>query len=66
MKRTELVSPKRRILCSREHAMRVAAKIFDSHAAGAVSIIRTENPLQPYRVSTAPTRFDTVEIEMVS
>ncbi|MDX3911144.1 MAG: hypothetical protein QHC67_15190 [Sphingobium sp.] len=61
----EIISPKRRQLCSREHALRVAARIFDA-CAGPVSIVRTCDPLQPYRVSTSPDRRDTVELEMVS
>ena len=61
----DAVSAKRRELCSRENAMRVAARIFDTQKQP-LSIIRTGNPFQPYRISTAPTRHDDVELEMLS
>jgi hypothetical protein len=61
----EAISAKRRILCSRDNALRVATRMFDD-LARPVSVIRTGNPLQPYRVSTAPTRHEHVELAMVS
>lgn len=59
------LSPRRRELCSREHALRVAARIFDE-GERSVSLIRTGSPLQPYRISTRPAKDDTVELQMVS
>ena len=47
------LSPKRQLLCSRENALRVAGRIFD-HSQGKVSILRTTDPLQPFRISTDP------------
>ncbi|MDE8650550.1 hypothetical protein [Novosphingobium album (ex Liu et al. 2023)] len=61
----EGISRKRRILCSRENALRVAARLFDIHMQP-VSIVRTGDPFQPYRITTAPVRGDQVELEMVS
>lgn len=54
------LSRKRLKLCSRENAVRVANRIFDAgqHAC----IIRTGEPLQPYRAAASATRFDDVEI----
>lgn len=60
----EEMSAKRRILCSRENAQRVAARLFDVSMMP-VSIIRTGNAFQPYRISTAPADGDHVELEMV-
>lgn len=59
------LSPKRYLLCSRENAQRVASRLFDAHP-GRISIIRTGDPLQPFHVSTAPSRDAYVEIEIVS
>lgn len=59
------LSAKRFQLCSRENALRVASRLFCADA-GPVSIIRTGSLLQPYRVSTSPTRDDYVELQMVS
>lgn len=61
----DAISAKRRELCSRENAVRVATRLFDAQRKP-VSIIRTGNPFQPYRISTAPTLQDDVELEMVS
>jgi hypothetical protein len=61
----ECLSSKRSILCSRAHAHRVAARLFDD-CVGRVIIIRTDDPLQPFRVSTSPSRHEHVELEMVS
>lgn len=60
-----LFSEKRRELCSRENAQRVAARVFDTRNAP-VSIVRTNDPLQPFRVSKSPTSGETVEMVMVS
>ncbi|ATI80592.1 hypothetical protein [Sphingobium yanoikuyae] len=59
------LSAKRFQLCSRENALRVAARLFNTEA-GPVSVIRTGLLLQPYKVSTSPTREDHVELQMVS
>ncbi|MDR7103885.1 hypothetical protein [Croceicoccus sp. BE223] len=58
-------SPKRLLLCSRENANRVASRLFDERP-GRVSIVRTANPLQPFRVCTTTVAGDHVEVEMVS
>ncbi|QOT74551.1 hypothetical protein H5V43_22040 (plasmid) [Sphingobium fuliginis] len=60
----ESMSLKRRALCSRENAERVASQIFDQ-GVWPVSIIRTGNALQPFRVSVAPARDDHVEVELL-
>ncbi|PBN42967.1 hypothetical protein [Sphingobium sp. D43FB] len=59
------LSSKRYILCSRENAHRVASRLFDAQS-GRVSIVRTGNPLQPFCVSTSPSRDAHVEVEIVS
>lgn len=58
------LSPKRLQLCSRENANRVAGRLFEERA-GRVSIVRTDDPLQPFRVCTAPAADDHVEVEMI-
>lgn len=58
-------SEKRDRLCSRENAERVAARIF-SPESGPISVVRTRNPLQPFRVSFTPARDELVEVVMVS
>ena len=59
------LSPKRQLLCSRENAVRVATRIFDQ-SPGKVSILRTADPLQPFRVSTGPAPPALVVLEMVA
>jgi len=59
------LSPKRHLLCSRENAHRVASRLFDARP-GRVSIVRTDNPLQPFFVSRSPARDAHVEVEIVS
>ena len=59
------LSPKRGLLCSRENALRVAGRIFD-HSQERVSILRTPNPLQPFRVSTDPATPGLIVLEMVA
>ena len=59
------LSPKRQQLCSRENAVRVAGRIFDDYPTK-VSILHTGDPLQPFRVSTEPSSFDLVVMEMVA
>jgi hypothetical protein len=59
------LSPKRQVLCSRENALRVAARIFDD-CPRKVSILHTGDPLQPFRVSTDPPSRDQVVLEMVA
>ncbi|MAM37069.1 MAG: hypothetical protein U9R64_17475 [Pseudomonadota bacterium] len=58
------LSPKRLLLCSRENANRVASRLFEE-CPGRVSIVRTANPIQPFRVCTSPTWGERVEVEMV-
>jgi hypothetical protein len=62
---TDGLSPKRLLLCSRENANRVASRLFDERCEP-LSIVRTVNPLQPFRVCTSPSATDMVEVEMVS
>lgn len=59
------LSKKRQLLCSRENAMRVAARIFDQ-SQEKVSILRTEDPLQPFRVSTGSASHGLIVLEMVA
>lgn len=59
------LSPKRRQLCSRENASRVASRLFDLRP-GRIAVVRTGNPLQPFRVCFTPALGDEVELEMVS
>jgi len=59
------LSPKRLLLCSRENANRVASRLFDERP-GRLAIVRTGDPIQPFRVCTKPLRGDHVEVEMVS
>ena len=65
LKSQSALSPKRASLCSRDHALRVAERLFDTQGRK-VSIIRTNDPLQPFRVSTTPRFNDHVEVEMVA
>lgn len=58
-------SPKRDILCSRDHAQRVASQIFDREYRP-VGIVRTGNPIQPFRVAVSPKADDDVEVLMVA
>ena len=60
-----IFSTKRLLLCSRENAVRVAGRIFD-HSHERVSILRTADPLQPFRVSTDPASPGLVVLEMVA
>lgn len=60
----EPLSAKRRALCSRENAERIASQIFDQ-GIWPVHIIRTGNALQPFRVSIAPVMDEHVEVEML-
>ncbi|HEX7782671.1 MAG TPA: hypothetical protein VF509_07670 [Sphingobium sp.] len=41
----------------------MAGRVFDERP-GRVSIVRTGDPLQPFRVSTAPAADDHIEVEM--
>ncbi len=58
------LSPKRLLLCSRENANRVASRLFDERPEP-LRIVRTANPLQPFRVCTSPSASDLVEVEMI-
>ena len=44
-------SPKRHDLCSRAHAQRLAGRLLDLHGRP-MAVIRTDDPLQPFRVGT--------------
>lgn len=59
------LSPKRYQLCSREHAVRVASRIFDRDPKR-LSIVSTGEPLQPFRVSQDPASDEQVVAEMVA
>src|SRR3546814_19591931 len=59
------LSPKRGLLCSRENALRVPGRIFD-HSQTKVSILRTSDPMQPFRVSTDPASAGLIALEMVA
>ncbi|RSV11677.1 hypothetical protein CA235_18230 [Sphingomonas sp. ABOLF] len=54
------LSPKRAILCSRAHAERVADRIFTSRQSAC--IIRTGDPIQPYRAVAEASSQDEVEV----
>lgn len=45
-------SPKRAKLCSIEHANRVATQVAE-HTEADTAVVRTNNPLQPFRVVLA-------------
>ena len=60
---SQQLSPKRTLLCSREHALRVADQICAATCAP-VCVVRTGHPLQPYRVAHAPGVGDTVTVEV--
>lgn len=57
------LSPKRKMLCNRLNAQRVASRMFDS-GAHHVSIVRTTNPMQPFRVVPEIVDGPEVELEM--
>ena len=59
------LSPKRRQLCSRENASRVASRLFDLRP-GRIAVVKTGDPLQPFRVCLTPSASDEVALEMVS
>ena len=59
------MSDKRLALCSRSNALRVAERLFDD-LGGRVSIVRTDSPVQPYRVTMDPEPLERVEVEMRS
>jgi hypothetical protein len=61
----QFLSPRRGLLCRRENAQRVAAQIFANHGEP-VSILRTGNPFQPYRIQAGAKFDDTVEVVLVS
>lgn len=54
------LSAKRALLCSRAHAERVAHRIFISGQRAC--IIRTGNPIQPYRAAAEASGHDEVEV----
>src|SRR3546814_16302053 len=59
------LSPKRGLLCSRENALRVAGRIFD-HSQTKLRILRTSDPLQPFRVSTDPASAGPTVLDIVA
>ncbi len=58
-------SAKRQILCSRRHAHRIAGHLLDA-TGEPVSLVRTGDPLQPFRVMRGDVASGTVELEMRS
>ena len=57
-------SPVRVRLCSRENALRIAERLFerdDRH----IAVVRTGNPIQPFRVEPGDVEAGAVEIEIV-
>jgi len=60
---TALISPKRSHLCSRANAQAVAARMFDA-GARQVSVVRTGDILQPFRVIPALVDDPNVELEL--
>lgn len=58
-------SPARERLCNRANAERVAARLFEATQAH-VAVVRTTNPLQPFRVvPLADTSHDVIETQIV-
>jgi hypothetical protein len=57
---SEWLSSKRAILCSREHAARLADRVFNSTQRAC--IIRTGDPIQPYRVAATAIPPEEVEV----
>jgi hypothetical protein len=58
-------SPTRDRLCNRANAERVAARLFDASGRN-VAIVRTTNPLQPFRVlPSCEAEGEQVEVELV-
>jgi hypothetical protein len=52
-------------LCNRANAERVATRLFEATRRN-VAIVRTSNPLQPFRVvPSSDVQGETVELEMV-
>lgn len=60
---TSPLSPMRSRLCSRANAQAVAARMFNAGARH-VSIVRTGDPVQPFRVVPAIVDGPNVELEM--
>ena len=60
---TAPISPKRSHLCSRANAQAVAARMFDARARQ-VSVVRTGDILQPFRVIPALVDDPNVELEL--
>lgn len=56
------LSTKRAILCSRENAVRIAERIFTDYARA--FIVRTNDPLQPYRAVAQAQCHDDVEVAL--
>lgn len=57
-------SPVRVRLCSRENALRVAERLFERDERR-IAVVRTGDPLQPFRVEPGEAKSGAVEIEIV-
>lgn len=57
------LSRRRQELCSREHAQRIADRLFD-HKRRPVAVIRTGNPLKPFHVTDENPADGVVEVEV--
>ena len=57
------LSTRRQELCSREHAQRVAGRLFDQNRRP-VAVIRTGDPLKPFHVTDEDPSGGIVEVEV--
>ncbi len=57
------LSARRQDLCSREHAQRVAGRLFDQNRRP-VAVIRTGDPLKPFHVTDENPSGGIVEVEV--
>jgi len=57
------LSRRRQELCSREHAQRIAGRLFDEKRRP-VAVIRTGDPLKPFHVTDDDPSDGVVEIEV--
>ncbi len=60
---SEGLSPKRHDLCSRTHAQRLAGRLMNAFGRP-MTVIRTSNPLQPFRVSDSDADQGKVVLEV--
>jgi len=56
---TSVLSKKRGVLCSRENALRLAGRIFD--AGDRACVIRTGDPIRPFRAAASASHTEEVE-----